>query len=381
MTLEKPRGFIKTTPEDFVVEEIPAYAPSGEGEHVYVRFQKRGLTTDAAVGAIARAAGASARDAGVAGMKDKDAVTTQTISLLAPRGESPDALMARVRSAHVDGVTVLDVARHGNKLKPGHLAGNRFELRVRGVARERVAGVVAELERIGREGLPNAFGGQRFGRDGDNADRARAWLSGEAPAPRDPRLRRLLWSSLQSAIFNAVLDARVADGTWATALAGDLLKRRTSGGLFLCTDVQEDQERARVGEVSPTGPMIGVKMRAPEGTPGELERAIASRFLGEKFDLGTTKKLGEGTRRVLRLWIEGLRVEAGPFADDGEQHASLRVYFVLPKGAYATTVLGAALALEQPRPHHDASTPSDVPSDATPGAPSDMGSDDEDDER
>jgi len=342
----KPRARIKVVPEDFVVEEIPAYAPSGEGEHVYVRFTKRGLTTDAAVRAIAQAAGANARDAGVAGMKDKHAVTTQTISLLAPRGVSPDVLIDRVTAASLDAITVHEAKRHGNKLKPGHLAGNRFTLRVRGIPRADVARVATELERVGREGLPNAYGAQRFGRDGDNADRARAWLSGQTAAPRDPRLRRLLFSALQSAIFNAVLDARIQDRTWAVPQKGDLLKRRSSGGLFLCADVQEDRARAETGEVSPTGPMVGVKMRSPEDAPGELERAVASRFLGESIDLSQTKSLGEGTRRALRLWVEDLRVNAGPFEDDGEQEASMRVYFVLPKGAYATTVLGAAVELE-----------------------------------
>lgn len=361
---------IKSVPEDFVVDEIPAYAPSGEGEHVYVRFTKRGLTTEVAVRAIASAIGASSRDAGIAGMKDKDAVTTQTVSFLTPRGQSPDALAASARDVRVDGVVVHEATRHVNKLKPGHLIGNRFELRVRTIARVDLPRVVADLERVGREGLPNAYGTQRFGRAGDNAERARAWLTGKAQAPRDARMRRLLWSSLQSAIFNSVLDRRVADGTWATALEGDLLKRRTSGGLFLCADVQEDRARALEGEVSPTGPMIGVKMRSPEGAPAELEREVFLEHLGENFDLAATKKLGEGTRRVLRLWVEEMRVETELSEITREDVASLRVYFVLPKGAYATTVLGAALACtsvrEATQPYSAASAPSDVAVDDRP---------------
>ncbi len=369
--MDKPKGTIKATPEDFVVEEIPAYAPSGDGEHVYVRFTKRGLTTDVAVRAIAAAIGASSRDAGIAGMKDKDAVTTQTVSFLTPRGQAPEALAASARDVHVDGIVVHEATRHVNKLKPGHLLGNRFDLVVRGIAHDEIPRVVAELERIGREGLPNAYGTQRFGRGGDNAARARAWLTGAAQTPRDPRMRRLLWSSLQSAIFNGVLDRRVSDGTWATALEGDLLKRRTSGGLFLCADVQEDRARALEGEVSPTGPMIGVKMRWPEGAPAELERAVMREQLGESFDLAATKKLGEGTRRVLRLWVEGMRVETAVTQIEREDVASLRVYFVLPKGAYATTVLGAAIAVtdrEATQPSGAASTPSDPVDDRPEGA-------------
>jgi tRNA pseudouridine13 synthase len=342
-----PRGRIKSSPEDFVVEEIPAYEPSGAGDHVYIRFTKRDMTTDAAIRAIARALGASDRDAGAAGMKDKLAVTTQTISLLAPRGERPEALAERARSLSIQNVTIHDVSRHTNKLKPGHLEGNRFRIVVRGVDPARVADVTSALERIAREGLPNHFGAQRFGRERDNAERAKAWLTGNAPAPRDPRMRRLLWSSLQSAIFNAVLDARIQDGTWAMPLEGDLLKRRSSGGLFVCTDVQADRPRALEGEVSPTGPIPGVKMRSPEGAPAELERRITSQILGETFDLAATRPFGEGSRRALRLWVEDLRAVPETTMQHGEQGASIAVYFVLPKGAYATTVIAAAVALEE----------------------------------
>jgi tRNA pseudouridine13 synthase len=353
-----PAGRIKVSPEDFVVEEIPAYEPTGAGDHLYIRFTKRGLTTDIAVREIARALGANGRDVGVAGMKDKIAVTTQTISVPVPKGDT-GAFEERARALILDGITIHDARRHGNKLRTGHLAGNRFTLRIRGVARDRVAEVVASLERVGREGLPNAFGAQRFGRDHDNADRARAWLSGEAPGPRDPRMKRLLWSALQSAMFNEVLRRRVADGTWATPLAGDLVKRRTSGGLFTCADVQVDQERAALGEVSPTGPIFGVKMREPEGAPLALERAVLAEMLGDKIDLAATKALGEGTRRALRLWVEDLAVKPEIEPPGGEQGSSIQVYFVLPKGAYATTVLSAAIALDETGGVPDASASTD----------------------
>ncbi len=109
-------------------------------------------------------------------------------------------------------------------MKAGHLAGNRFAINVRGVPEDRVGEVAAALEHVSREGVPNAFGAQRFGARGDNAQRALAWLRGEVSAPRDPRMLRLLWSSLQSAVFNAVLDARVRDGTWVTSAGGRPVK-------------------------------------------------------------------------------------------------------------------------------------------------------------
>jgi tRNA pseudouridine13 synthase len=364
-------GRIKVHPEDFVVEELPAYAPTGTGEHVFVRFTKTDLTTLDAVRALARATGTDAREAGFAGMKDRRAVTTQTISLHAPRGVAPADLVERARVASVDGVVVREAIAHGHKMKPGHLAGNRFTIVVRDVPRDRLEGVSKALDRMAKEGVPNAFGAQRFGRAGDNAARALAWLRGTGPGPRDSRVQRLLWSSLQSAVFNAVLEARVKDSTWATALEGDLLKLRSSGGLFLCSDVQADRERAATGEVSPTGPIVGTKMRPAEGTPGELERRMTDAVLGADFDLERTRRLGEGTRRPMRIWIEELRwtslegadVSASQMqpgcvyperelrssqmteVDQGQAGASIRVHFVLPKGAYATTVLGGAFEL------------------------------------
>ena len=158
-------------------------------------------------------------------------------------------------------------------------------------------------------------------------------------------MQRLLWSSLQSAVFNAVLDARIADGTWAQALEGDLLKLRSSGGLFLCADVQTDRGRSLTGEVSPTGPIVGAEMRWPEAGPGELERRITTTTLGEGFDLRKTKRLGEGSRRALRVWVENLRWELER-PELGHGVACVRVYFVLPKGAYATTVLGAVFSMD-----------------------------------
>lgn len=343
----KPEVRFKERPEDFVVEELPAYEPSGEGTHVFVRFTKTGMTTLDAVRAVSRAVGCDPREAGFAGMKDKLAVTTQTVSLQTPRGTTPADLAARALAMHVDGITVHDARPHNHKIKPGHLAGNRFTITLRGLAPEHAEEVATALGRIAVEGVPNAFGAQRFGRSGDNVARALAWLRDGAAPPRDSRLQRLLWSSVQSAIFNAVLEARVLDGTWTIPLAGDLLKLRTSGGLFSCTEPDVDRPRAASGEVSPTGPMVGTGMRWPEGAPLELERHLTEATLGNGFDLSRTRRLGEGTRRVLRMWVQDLRWEAGNEIP-GHSPDCFRVYFVLPKGGYATTVLGAVFALASP---------------------------------
>ncbi len=327
-----------------------------------VRFTKRNLTTLEVARALARALGCDPREVGIAGMKDKRAVTTQTLSLHAPRGVTAPDLAARARSLSLDGVVVHEAAPHGNKIKAGHLAGNRFAITLGGIPLDRVADVTSGFERLAREGVPNAFGAQRFGASGDNATRALAWLRGQERGPREPRLQRLLWSALQSAVFNAVLEARLSDGTWATPLEGDVLKLRASGGLFVCRDVATDRERAVTGEVSPTGPIVGARVQWAEGQPGVLERRSADALLGADFDLARTRRLGEGTRRALRVWVRELRWELAEAPDDergrapGHLAACVRVYFVLPKGAYATTVLGAVVRLDETADERDEGT-------------------------
>lgn len=337
-----PRGRIRTTPEDFLVDEIPAYDPSGEGDHLYLRFRKRGLTTDEAVRAIVRALGVDKRETGVAGLKDKVAVTTQWISVLSRDRETE----ARARDLALEGIDILEVKRHGNKLRTGHLHGNRFTIVVRDVAPEALAEVRAAFDRIARDGVPNAFGTQRFGRYGDTAVRARAWLTGTERAPADPRARRFQFSAWQSAIFNAVLEARVADGSWTVPLDGDLLKKEETGGLFVCADVSTDRERALRGELCPTGPILGDRMRWPEREARALEERLVAP-LAEGVDLRRARALGEGTRRVLRLRVtESSFEEVMKYAETPafqEQGRAFRVGFVLPKGAYATTVLANAI--------------------------------------
>jgi len=338
--VERPTGTIKHAPEDFVVEEIPSYLPSGAGEHRYLHVRKRGRTTDDVIRELARVLGVDRRDIGVAGLKDKIAVTTQWLSV--PASASVDGL-------ELSGVEILETKLHGNKLRTGHLAGNRFTILVRDVSD--VTAAIRALDDLARAGVPNAFGAQRFGRENDTHERARAWLTGRTRAPRDARQRRFEFSALQSAIFNAVLAARVADGTWNLPLDGDVLKKEDTGGLFVCTDVQLDGERAARGEVSPTGPVVGEKMKSPEREALALEQRIVAPLI-EGIDLHRARALGEGTRRALRLRVTELshrRVDASSIDEASTQKDArggvLEVRFVLPKGAYATTVLESALVV------------------------------------
>lgn len=341
---------LKSAPEDFVVDEVPLYLPSGTGTHLYVRFRKRDMTTDFAVRSLARAIGADARDAGIPGMKDRLAVTTQTVSFALPRGVTAGDFAEKVRGVTIEGLEILDAAYHGNKLRTGHLAGNRFRIVLRNVRATDAPAIVAAFERVGVEGAPNAFGAQRFGRDGDNAARAREWLAGRADPPRDHRLRKLLVSSLQAELFNAVLSIRQERGDWATPLTGDVLKKEESGGLFLCEDPAVDGPRAASGEVCPTGPIFGPKMMAPAGVPLEIEQGVLADRLGAGVDLIRAGNLAEGTRRAFRVPVRDMRasIEGRPPENPGisegrEDVCACVVEFMLPKGAFATTVVGCVI--------------------------------------
>lgn len=355
---ERPRAVIRQCPEDFQVDEIPAYPPSGQGTHAVVTFRKIGLTTPQAVQQLAAALDVDPRGAGYAGLKDRHAVTTQAASFPFPLDRDLDAAVSAIRLA---GIEILDARRHPHKLKPGHLRGNRFTIKLRELSARAVDSIAARLPQLEREGLPNAFGPQRFGRDGANPDRALDWLAGRSPGPRGRGQQRLLFSALQSMWFNQVLTRRVQDGTWNRIRPGDLAKKHDSGGLFVVPaagqQLADAVERALAGRISPTGPMFGAKMRWPEGEVAEIEREVLHRALSDPTQLKKFKHLGQGTRRSLRLQPTETSCTAG------KEHGYLTVMFVLPKGGYATTVLSAVCHPVEP----DRSSPRG----STPERPSD----------
>jgi tRNA pseudouridine13 synthase len=353
MTAELPRAVIRATPDDFFVDELPAYGPSGEGEHVLVHLEKRSLTTDLAVARLARVLDVDPRRAGWAGMKDKHAVTRQWVSLAVPRAVDAKARLEAAPPEALQGVRVLDVARHGAKLKPGHLRGNRFVLVLRGLTGEGARVVGEALLALGRTGVPNYFGPQRFGASGEEA---LAFARGEpAPSgrrwPRGARELRMLFSAAQSELYNRVLRARERDGTHGRALPGDVVKKRDTGGLFVVpTEPSPERDdalaRAEAGLLAVTGPIVGAKMRFAEGEPGRLERETLAEAGLDEARLRALSRFGEGTRRLFVLEVADVTVEPAdgtvPGAPQAAPSAGLKVAFSLPKGGYATTVLERA---------------------------------------
>lgn len=322
-------GVLRATVEDFRVEEIPAYEPTGEGEHLYVTFEKRGLTTLDAVRALARALGVDVREAGWAGLKDRHAVTVQTASFL--HGDP-----ARALSVEIPGIRVLAARRHRNKLRSGHLRGNRFVIRVRGCVPGARAIAEAVRARLLSTGVPNYFGAQRFGRQGDNAIRARAWLVGDGTAPRERFLRKLYVSALQSELFNRYLAERLRDGLLDVYIDGDLAVRHPAGGPFLI-DPEEARRAYASQQCSATGPMFGRAMRWPEREARRREERVLAEAGLTLEDFARVGDLAEGTRRAVRMCLADLEVRQAEGEGPG-QH-DLIFAFTLPAGGYATAVL------------------------------------------
>jgi tRNA pseudouridine13 synthase len=324
---------------NFRVIELPAYAPCGSGEHLYVEVEKEGLTTDVVARALARACGVPVRDVGYAGRKDRHAIARQWFSV--HRGS--EASLARIQAPEEEArLEVLRVERHRNKLRLGHLRGNRFALGVAGL--ESPAELERHLARLAERGIPNRFGEQRFGVDGGTLQTARAWGRGE-PARGDLRYRRLVSSAGQGAIFNAVLEARSREGLLHRLREGDVAQV-PSGACFVCAaaDLDDINRRAAPGllELFATGPMPGTSRFVPAPAIGEQERrwSASTGIAWEWFEKGGPLE-SRGERRPLVV-----RFLESPELETTEHGLWLRL--ALPPGSYATEVL-RGLGVEVPR--------------------------------
>ncbi|HEX4125545.1 MAG TPA: tRNA pseudouridine(13) synthase TruD [Tepidisphaeraceae bacterium] len=389
-------GIIKARPEDFFVQELPLYEPSGEGEHVYCEIQKIGIPTFAAIDRLAEALDVPPRDIGYAGMKDAQAISRQILSI---RGATESAVM----ELKLPGITVLWAARHGNKLRLGHLAGNRFAIKIREVEPTDVLKVQPILARLTERGMPNYFGEQRFGRRGDNDQLGAAFVRGDDaelirlflgnPMPRiddsnshmarksfesgdresamkhwprrcglerrvlarfiktdraaaavrliDDRLRRLWVSALQSRVFNAVVSERI--GSLDRLILGDLAMKHENGACFPVTDPPgpaAEQLRADAFEISPTGPLVGYRMTLPAGEPLAMEQAAWGAAGLKPADFRRTDALKvKGARRPLRVRPEQTDLSGGV----DEHGGYITVSFTLPAGSFATVLLGEVM--------------------------------------
>ena len=313
-------GRVFTCLDDFVVSEVPRCLPNGEGEYAYAYVEKRGLNTHDLVAAL-RERGVPYNDVGVAGLKDRKAVTRQWLSVplrYSPHLEALDEL---------NGARVLETSRHGDRLRRGHLRGNRFEARVRGPEPgwQDLAGAI--IGRLAKTGLPNYFGPQRFGRYNSNAVDAVRMLRGER-VPGGRRLNELFISALQAHLFNWNLKGRIESGMYDRVLTGDRARRHDTGGMFLVGDGAVESERAQRLEISAVLPLYGRKVSGGLEAAAKHEDTVLSRFGLRRSDF---RQHTRGAWRVSRVRPEDITLR--PCAD------GYVAEFTLPSGSYATTLL------------------------------------------
>lgn len=341
-SIEGTGGRLRDRPEDFIVEELPLYEPCGEGEHLYLFIEKREMDTPELVDLLAEHFDVRRSAVGVAGRKDRHAVTRQHASVHLPGKHEDD--FGAIRDERV---TVLWTDRHTNKLRTGHLAANRFNVRIRDVDMSGAVRASSVLRELATRGVPNLFGPQRFGAQRDNHRAGRDLLLGRLRRRMPREKRRFLLNAMQSAIFNDVLLTRIEAGTWCELVEGDLAFVHDSGAVFAVDEASGDlRERVESFEISPSGPMWGGSMARATGAAGELESdALASAGLSED-DLTESNQaeLVPGVRRPLRVPLADPDVEGGL----DEHGGYVRVAFDLPGGAYATAVLREIMKNEMP---------------------------------
>lgn len=313
---------LRSSPEDFVVEEILGYDADGAGEHALLWVEKRGANTDWVARELAKFAGVSQVAVGYAGMKDRHAVTRQTFSVQLAGKPDPDWSTF----PHAE-VKVLAATRHSRKLKRGALRGNRFVLVLRETQGDREA-AERVLAQIATRGVPNYYGEQRFGREGGNVEQARAMFAGRR-VERDKR--SFLLSAARSQIFNSVLAARVERDAWDKPLDGEIWSLAGSRSWFgpePFTDVLA--ERLARADIHPSGPLWGQGEPPAQAEAGALEREVGAVYGDLAAGLAAARMDQE--RRPLRLMPKDLRWR---WHDD----AALELSFELPAGAYATVVV------------------------------------------
>lgn len=315
-------GRIRTVAEDFIVEELPAFEASGEGEHLLLTIQKRGMNTVFCAQHIARWAGVDEREVSYAGMKDRHALTTQRFSVRLPKKISPD-----IAVLNTDDCTVLDATWHSRKLARGALAGNRFVLTLRNINASHIE-LENALQHIKTQGVPNYFGEQRFGQEQANVGKALGMFEGR----RVDRAKRSIYlSAARSYLFNHVLASRVEQGNWNQALLGEVWMLEGTKSIFGPESLSEELTRRLFAlDIHPTGPMWGAGELRSQEQVLDIESKLPEQF--EVICRGLEKADLHQERRALRLLAKDF---TWAFCDEDV----LQLRFELPPGAYATSIL------------------------------------------
>ncbi|QKI90070.1 tRNA pseudouridine(13) synthase TruD [Thiomicrorhabdus xiamenensis] len=344
------QAVFKEQPEDFQVQEMNPYTLSGEGEHLWLYLQKTGENSEWLAKEIARWAGVSRSAVGMAGQKDRHAVTRQWLSVHLPGKSDPDWSVW----PHPQ-VQLIKSTRHNRKLQKGGLSGNRFIIRLRDLQSfaEQDPGKIideltARLETVKSEGVPNYFGPQRFGKNGNNIPKALQMLEGGQRVPRHKK--SLYLSALRSWAFNCYVSERIEQGNWSRYLAGDVFQLEGSSRCFADDGSDNLPQRLEEGDIHPAGMLIG-RMNAKTLLPEKAAVEVYQRWI-EAFNAwreGLDKLGVQADYRALRLMPQELQWQWLPVnSQSGEQRLDLQLEFILPAGAFATMVLRELLIAKEP---------------------------------
>ncbi len=332
----------KQTPRDFVVEELPLYEFSGEGEHLVLFIRKKSLSTLELVGIIAKYLGIKNKEIGYAGLKDKHAMTKQYISIHKQHEEAMESF------SH-DNVKIITKTYHNNKIKIGHLKGNRFYIKLKKVNPTSAQKIDEALKNISKQGMPNFFGYQRFGNDGDNHIEGEKIAKGEKKE-RNPKIKRLLINAYQSHLFNLWLSRRLEINTLIQnfevkelesllnmpneeltkmkaqkhpfkLIRGDIMEHYPYGRLFDFDGEEDDCNRFNDRGISPTGLLCGNKVKTSSDNAWVIEK---------EFD---DEINADGARRYAWVFPDGVEGRFKP------EEAHYELNFSLPKGSYATVLI------------------------------------------
>ena len=318
------QAFFKSTPEDFHVNEFFNESFSGEGEHILLKIEKKGLTTEDLVKSLARLINKPTKLISYAGLKDRQALTTQWLSIHAP-GEVIDG----VGELSSPGWRVLEHTRHHKKLRPGFLTGNRFMVRLREVSD--IANLLERIELVKAYGVPNYFGEQRFGREGGNVTKAGELLVQNRKV-KDRFLKGIYFSAARSYIFNLILAKRVEEQTWNLPLAQDVMQLSGTHSIFTIDKPDEALlQRIKAKDISPASPL-------PGRAKGSITRDVSAEiYAAWKTWIDGLEKNGlEEAWRANILWVDALEYSI--------KDNTVELTFTLPAGAYATTVLRELVA-------------------------------------
>lgn len=318
---------LKERPEDFVVEEINNFEPTGDGPHLFLWVEKTDCPGGDLLNRLAVALDIPQSAIGYAGTKDRRAVTRQWLSV-------PDTCLRTVEAGvDLDGIRVLRHTLHQKMLRLGHLAGNRFRILLRGARADCLDDLTETGRLLASTGFPNFYGQQRFGATGQSLAQGLALLQDDGrPGRRMSRYqRRMAVSALQSALFNRYLLERMESGLAFRVLPGDVMSKTETGGLFKVGDVTVEQPRLDAGETRITGPMYGHKFMSAEAEAGELEGRVLERAGLTTDSFKVFARLARGTRRPLFIRPGDMEIAPDP---DG-----IVVSFSVPRGTYATVML------------------------------------------